>query len=135
MAIFNNSDSSSKINETDSNTTIITAGTRIKGEIDLSCNLYIDGELEGVIYSSKEVNIGKNGHVKGTITTKRLVVQGYVEGTVDAEKVEIKANGRVSGEITSVDLVIESKGVFEGTSVVKDVKAPPLVSSQELAKS
>jgi cytoskeletal protein CcmA (bactofilin family) len=97
--------------------------------------LYIDGELEGVINSSKEVNIGKNGHVKGNITTQRLVVQGYVEGTVDAQKVEIKAQGRVSGEITSVELVIESKGIFEGSSVVKDVKAPPLAMSQEIVKS
>jgi len=48
-----------------------------------------------------------------------LIVQGYVEGTVDATRVEIKANGHVSGEITSKELIIESKGVFEGSSIVK----------------
>ena len=84
--------------------------------------MYIDGELEGIVKSTKEVNIGKNGHVKGSITTDRLIVQGYVEGTIDAKTVEIKANGRVSGEITSSELIIESKGVFEGNSVVKDIK-------------
>lgn len=84
--------------------------------------MYIDGELEGLIKSTKEVNIGKNGHVKGNIVTERLIVQGYVEGTVDAKTVEIKAHGRVSGEITSSQLIIESKGVFEGNSIVKDLK-------------
>ena len=97
--------------------------------------MYIDGELEGVINSTKEVNIGKNGHVKGNIVTSRLVVQGYVEGTVDAQRVEIKAHGRVSGEITSSDLVIESKGVFEGSSIVKDIQNSSLTASKEIAKS
>jgi cytoskeletal protein CcmA (bactofilin family) len=120
MAIFNNSDVSNRGNSTDANTTIITAGAKIKGEIELSCNLYIDGELEGSINSSKEINVGKNGHVKGDIFTNKLIVQGYIEGRVEAERVEIKATGHVNGEITSVELVIESKGVFEGTSVLKN---------------
>lgn len=76
-----------------------------------------------MINSSKEVNVGKNGHVKGDITTKRLVVQGLVEGSVHADRVEIKAAGHVNGEITSVELVIESKGIFEGSSIIKDATA------------
>ncbi|WP_041675123.1 bactofilin family protein [Sulfurimonas autotrophica] len=123
MAIFNNGDITAKGDKTDSNTAIITAGAKIKGEVELSCNLYIDGELEGFIKSSKEVNVGKNGHVKGDITTKRLVVQGLVEGSVHADRVEIKAAGHVNGEITSVELVIESKGIFEGNSIIKDTTA------------
>ena len=54
-----------------------------------------------------------------------LIVQGYVEGTVDATRVEIKANGHVSGEITATELIIESKGVFEGNSIVKNVQSVP----------
>ncbi|PHQ65439.1 MAG: hypothetical protein COB99_04055 [Sulfurimonas sp.] len=91
----------------------------------LSCNLYVDGEFEGVIHSKKEVNIGKNGHIKGDVTTQRLVVQGYIEGTVNAQRVEIKAAGRVNGTIESGELVIEAKGIFEGNSVVKDVSPAP----------
>lgn len=120
MAIFNNSDISTKSNPTDSNTTIITAGAKITGEIELSCGLYIDGELDGSINSSKEVNVGKNGRIKGNITANRVVVQGYAEGSIEAERVEIKAAGHINGEITSTELVIESKGVFEGNSVVKN---------------
>ena len=120
MAIFNNSDI--KPDGADSNTTIITAGAKIKGEVNLSCNLYIDGELEGSIDSSKEVNVGKSGQVKGSIRTVKLIVQGFVEGTIDASRVEIKAKGHVKGEIHSDELIIESKAIFEGTSVVKNIK-------------
>jgi cytoskeletal protein CcmA (bactofilin family) len=88
----------------------------------------VDGEFEGTINSKKEVNIGKNGHIKGDVTTKRLVVQGYIEGSVNAGRVEIKAAGRVNGSIESGELVIEAKGIFEGNSVVKDINPAPELS-------
>jgi len=91
----------------------------------------MDGEIEGSIESSKEVNIGKHGHVKGSIVTERLVIQGNVEGSVDAQRVEIKAAGRMSGEIVSNELIIESKGIFEGSSVVKDLQNQAALRSEE----
>lgn len=99
--------------------------------MNLACNLYVDGEFEGIIHSDKEVNIGKQGHIKGDVITKRLVVQGYIEGTINAERVEIKANGRVNGTIESSELVIEAKGIFEGSSVVKDVPSAPTSTALE----
>jgi cytoskeletal protein CcmA (bactofilin family) len=87
--------------------------------MSLACNLYIDGEFEGAIQSNKEINIGKHGHVKGDIDTKRLIVQGYIDGCINSEIVEIKANGRVNGTIEAGELIIEAKGIFEGRSVVK----------------
>lgn len=103
--------------------------------MNLSCNLYVDGEFEGKINSKKEVNIGKHGHIKGDVITKRLVVQGYIEGSINAQRVEIKAAGRVNGSIESAELVIEAKGVFEGNSIVKDASPAPLPAKVELAKS
>lgn len=41
---------------------------------------------------------------------------------VDANRVEIKAAGHVNGEIKSNELVIESKGIFEGNSIIKSVQ-------------
>lgn len=58
----------------------------------------------------------------GNINAERLIVQGFIEGSVEANRVEIKEGGRMSGEITSKELIIEAKGVFEGNSVVKDAK-------------
>ena len=100
----------------------------------LTCNLYVDGEFEGSINSQNEVNVGKHGHIKGDVSTNRLVVQGYVEGTINADKVEIKSDGRVSGTIESGELIIESKGIFEGNSVVKDIKPAPIAKQAQIAK-
>ena len=99
--------------------------------MNLTCNLYVDGEFEGKINSNKEVNIGKHGHVQGELTTTRLVVQGFIEGTISAERVEIKAAGRVSGTIESSELVIESKGIFDGTSIVKGAAPTPKLKAKK----
>jgi cytoskeletal protein CcmA (bactofilin family) len=101
--------------------------------MNLACNLYVDGEFEGTIDSKKDVNIGKNGHIKGDVTTQRLVVQGYIEGTINAHRVEIKAAGRVNGSIESSELVIEAKGIFEGSSIVK--KANSTTQKTKINKS
>ena len=103
--------------------------------MNLSCNLYIDGEFEGIIHSKKEINIGKNGKVKGELTTLRLVVQGYIDGNVNAERVEIKANGKVSGTIESTELVIESKGIFEGNSIIKGANITKPKEKAQINKS
>jgi len=69
------------------------------------------------------------------INTQRLVVQGLVEGTINADRVEIKAAGHVKGEISSLELVIESRGIFEGNSIVKDSKESKKKISADLSKS
>jgi cytoskeletal protein CcmA (bactofilin family) len=98
--------------------------------LNLECNLYIDGEIEGSIHSCKEVNIGKNGRIRGTVVAERLIVQGFVEGSVDASRVDIKAGGHINGEVSSYDLVIESQGVFEGNSIIKDTKKQAVLAQE-----
>jgi cytoskeletal protein CcmA (bactofilin family) len=123
MAIFGNSDNTNQNAQPDKGTTIITEGSKIKGDMELTCNLYVDGEFEGTINSQKNVNIGKNGHIKGDIKAQRLVIQGYIEGSVNAYRVEIKSTGKMNGSVESAELVIEAKGIFEGNSTIKKVEA------------
>ena len=101
----------------------------------LSCNLYVDGIFEGVINSQKEVNIGKNGRIKGDIFTTRLVVQGAIDGNVNSTRVEIKAGGRISGTLESSELVIEAKGIFEGDSVLKTTDKKTSTQKQQTKNS
>lgn len=57
-----------------------------------------------------------------------------MEGTVNSNIVEIKAAGHVRGEITANELIIESKGIFEGNSIVKDSlndKSKPAIGKKE----
>ena len=74
MAIFANNDKS--INGNSGNTSIISQGTRIKGDVYSECNLHIDGDLEGDIIAKTNVVIGKSGNVNGSIDADHLVISG-----------------------------------------------------------
>jgi cytoskeletal protein CcmA (bactofilin family) len=116
MAIFNKGDTMAK--NTDA-TTIISVGSKIIGEMELTSKLHIEGEIEGKIVSSNLVSIGKTGLVKGELKANKLLVDGIFEGKVEVELLEITKSGKVMGEIIIKDLIIEQGGVFEGTSTLK----------------
>jgi len=73
------------------------------------------------------ITVGKNGEIKGDIHAGHLVVQGNVEGTVDADRVEIKGTGCIRGTVASSEMTIEEKGLFEGESRIKK-DAPHLLA-------
>ena len=116
MAVFNSGNQSSKEHN---NTTIITEGSFIKGEMELTCSLYIDGNFEGTIHSSSAVTVGRNGKIDGDVFAKKLIIQGSIAGSANADRVEIHAEGKMTGSVTSSELVIEAQAVFEGESHFK----------------
>ena len=87
--------------------------------MNLKCKLFVDGEFEGIINSSEEITVGKNGRIKGEVFAKHLIVQGEIKGNVSVDKVEIKPQGKITGTVESKELVIEPKGLFEGKSIIK----------------
>ena len=114
MAVF--SKGSGKFN---SETTIISEGAYIKGELACGSVLYIEGHVDGMIKSSNTVVIGKNGKVTGIISASKVVVNGVFEGNVDADSVEILSGGFVLGDICSDSLSIETGGRFDGRNSFK----------------
>ncbi len=99
--------------------TIIAQGTKIKGDIQATCHLHIDGEIDGVINSKSTVMIGKNGHFKGEVYANKLIVGGKFDGSTESDIVEIMPFGRFEGTIITPELVIEQKGIFIGESKIK----------------
>ncbi len=130
MAIFNNDDAKNKSSEITSSTTIITVGSSIKGEINISCNMYIDGEFEGTIKSTNGMTVGKNGKVNGELYGKKIIIQGEVLGSINVDHVEIKSNGVVKGSVTANEFIIEPGGVFEGESKRKSSQ-PAQIQDEE----
>ena len=105
-------------------TTIITVGTKIRGEIEQECKMHIDGAFEGQMRSQSEVVIGQNGKVEGEIAAHKVIISGEINGTVKADTVDILPGGRLMGEVEAHNLIIEPKGIFEGNSkVMREVVA------------
>ena len=100
--------------------TIIGANTIIKGEINGSSNLRVDGTVEGSITVSGNVLIGENGRVKGDIVAPELMVSGQVEGNATIE------TGSLVGDVKVGSLKIEDGGVFKGHSEMTFKAAEPV---------
>jgi cytoskeletal protein CcmA (bactofilin family) len=119
----------------------------IKGELNGSEDLTIEGHVEGTIQLRDHVlTIGPNGRIKAQVFAKSVIVLGEVTGNVTAsEKVDIRDNGSVDGDIISPRVAIAEGAHFRGsvdmqrkagaaTPAKGDVKAPvPLAAAPAAA--
>ena len=89
----------------------------IKGELNGSEDLTIEGQVEGKIELKDHVlTIGPNGKIKAQVFAKALIVLGEVNGNVNAtEKVEIRDGGSVDGDIVSPRVAIAEGAHFRGS--------------------
>ena len=73
----------------------------IKGELNGSEDLTIEGQVEGTIQLRDHVlTIGANGRIKAQVFAKAVIVLGEVTGNVTAsDKVDIRDAGSVDGDI------------------------------------
>ena len=119
MEIFSKHDSKKPGDFMTKGATIIAAGTHIKGDINLSSSLHIDGEIEGIIHSDNVITIGTKGRVTGEINAKSLVINGVFRGSAESNSVEILPKGDVKGKLIYNELTIERGANFEGETVVR----------------
>jgi cytoskeletal protein CcmA (bactofilin family) len=89
----------------------------IKGELNGSEDLTIDGTVEGKIELRQNVlTIGPNGKIKAQVFAKAIVVQGEVHGNITAtEKVDIRESGSVDGDVVAPRVAISDGAHFRGS--------------------
>ncbi|MFF2886514.1 polymer-forming cytoskeletal protein [Paenibacillus sp. NPDC057967] len=123
---------SGKINP-DTTDTLIGEGTIFEGKIKSEASIRIEGSIIGDIMSSGDVIVGENGVANSNITARDLVLAGQLNGDVEARgKLTICATGVLNGNITAQSLIIESGGVFNGSSKMATAPATAAQSQKEL---
>ena len=111
---------------------VIGSSMNIRGEIRTREELFVDGEVEGVLESQSLLTIGPNGKVKANIKAREVVVFGSVRGNVDAaEKIAIRDNGKVIGDIKTCGISIDDGAYFKGSI---DISRPEPNASVKPAK-
>jgi len=108
----------------------------IKGELSGSEDLYIDGTVEGTIeLRGNNLVIGANGQVRGSVNGKSVVVQGKLEGNVQAsERTELRKTATLVGDIFTHRIAIEEGAYLKGkVDVQKDVATVASVPSKSSA--
>ena len=98
----------------------------IKGELNGSEDLTIEGHVEGTIQLREHVlTIGPNGKIKAQVFAKSVIVLGEVMGNVTAsDKVDIRDNGSVEGDLVSPRIAIAEGAHFKGSIDMQRKGAP-----------
>jgi len=88
----------------------------IKGELSGSEDLYIDGTVEGTIQlQENSLVIGPNGQVRANINAKGVIVQGKLEGNIQASvRAELRKSAVAVGDIVAQRIAIEDGAYFKG---------------------
>ena len=87
----------------------------IKGELSGSEDLYVDGQVEGSItLKNNSLTVGPNGSVKATVDAKGVVVQGKLEGNIQAsDRVELRKSAVVTSDITTQQISIKENAYLK----------------------
>ena len=90
---------------------------KLKGEITGSEDLYIDGEVEGMVeLKENSLTVGPNGKVHADVSARSITILGRLQGNVKAgERIEIRKTGSLEGDLSTARIVIEDGAVFRGS--------------------
>ena len=96
-------------------TTLISAGTTIKGDLSSNSDLRIDGTVIGNINSSAKIVIGSSGVVEGDIFGNNADIVGKTSGTIKVkELLQLRGECVVNGNIYAGKLQVEPSATFNG---------------------
>lgn len=104
-----------KTNGSGNGTTLIGAGTTLKGDISSNSDLRIDGTVIGNIQSNAKIVIGANGIVEGDISGNQADIVGKVSGNIRAkELLQLRGDCEVTGNLYAGKLQVEPTATFNG---------------------
>ena len=96
-------------------TSVLGSGIIWKGKLRGSGGVRIEGAFEGDITVRGMVIIGETGRVTcQNLKANSVIVEGMVNGSITAEKLDIRKTGRVWGDINVVALATEVGAFFRG---------------------
>lgn len=113
-----------KKQKTQKGLTFISQNCTITGELDISGDILLDGNLEGSLKSDSTISVGKTGNVTGFSSAKIITIAGTVEGDLECDQLSIEKNGILRGNITCNTICIKDGGQFFGQRLAKVWDSP-----------
>src|SRR5450631_3689630 len=105
-----------------------------KGDLSAEEDLLIQGRVEGSIKHTQRLTIGAQGSVKANIRAQLIIVEGTVDGDLQAEKsVLVKETAKVRGNIFAPTVSIMEGANFSGTIDMDGKKAGQLPGKHDAA--
>lgn len=106
---------SKQIDNNISAVSLITASTKLVGDIQTESDIRIEGSLKGNLSTSGRLIVGSTGQINGEILCKSAEIEGTIEGKIDVkELLTLKSTSNLKGEVTTGQLMIEPGAIFSG---------------------
>ena len=103
---------------------VIAPGMKIKGDLETTGVVKIDGVVEGSIRGARQVLLGRTGTIQGDVHAEEAILAGKVIGTVvAAERVEVQSTSRIDGDIQTKSIVVLEGGIINGNVRMDDSAA------------
>jgi len=94
---------------------IIAVGMTIRGDIESTGTVKVEGVVDGYVQAKAQVLVAKGGLVRGDIETREAIIGGTVQGAVVAEeRVELQTGSTVTGDITTRKILVAEGGSING---------------------
>lgn len=110
-----------KTNEKPCNTidTLIGSKTEIKGDVQFTGGLRIDGKIRGNILALGDGNsmlvLSEHAEVTGNVTVPHIIVNGRIDGNVRAtERIELQNKGEITGDVSYKVIEIAAGAAING---------------------
>jgi cytoskeletal protein CcmA (bactofilin family) len=98
-----------------------------KGDLTAEEDLLIQGRVEGSITHTQRLTVGAQGTVKANIRAQLIIVEGAVDGDLQAEKsVFVKDTAKIVGNIYAPSVSIMEGACFSGNIDMGGKKAAQL---------
>ncbi len=103
---------------------LICDGTSIKGDVQATKDIRIDGYLNGNLQVGGKAVIGNTGKIEGAVICKTIDILGKIEGTITAsESIHLKSSALVLGDVTTNRISIEPGAKFTGSCKMGEATA------------
>ena len=110
----------------------IAFGATFKGTLSTANDVRIDGNFDGILYSSGRVVVGENATVKGSVYCNNIDFSGKMNGgsIFVRDTLSLKAGCFVESDLSFSKLQVEIDAKFTGKCQMMDAKEFDKISSQ-----
>src|SRR5690606_16968667 len=99
-----------------SSLSVFAAGLKLKGDVDATNDVRIDGTMEGNISSDRKVMVGASGKLKGNIKAQEVHIMGEMKGDIYAKGLaKMGSTAKFNGGIISAQIEIEHGADIEAS--------------------
>jgi len=96
-------------------TTLLGAGSEVKGDFNSDGSVRIDGTVNGNVTVAGTLIVGAGGSINGNISANSVMIGGEILGDITTkEKTELTSTAKVFGNILTNVLVIDENAIFQG---------------------